>query len=162
MFYFPASASSPTDTLVEEKLQVAERIREGMDISTATMNDSKSAMAESNMSADRDEDFNTRYGSFRGSQMAIQRVKPIPRDTAAIDLTRMVMNANLKNTDQVVDYLIRRFMCVPPADATRQKLSAFLNKELGTADISAAQTYLEQPLRLVLHLIMSQPEFQLD
>jgi hypothetical protein len=38
---------------------------------------------------------------------------------------------------------------------------AFLNKELGTMDIAAAQTYLEDPLRLVLHLIMSQPEFQL-
>ena len=35
-------------------------------------------MAESNQLADRDEDFNTRYGSFRGWQMAIQRVKPIP------------------------------------------------------------------------------------
>ena len=161
---FPSISFLPPDRYTGggEIRRVAERIREGMDISTATMNDSKSAMAESNLSADRDEEFNTRYGSFRGSQMAIQRVKPIPRDTAGIDLTRMVMNANLKNTDQVVDYLIRRFMCVPPADATRQKLSAFLNKELGTANISAAQTYLEQPLRLVLHLIMSQPEFQLD
>ena len=49
--------------------------------------------AESNMNADRDEDFNTRYGSFRGSQMAIERVKPIPRDTAQINLSRMVLNA---------------------------------------------------------------------
>jgi len=39
------------------------------------------------MAADRDEDFNTRYGSFRGWQMAIERVKPIPRDTAQIDLS---------------------------------------------------------------------------
>jgi hypothetical protein len=142
---FPSISFLPPDRYTSggEIRRVAERIREGMDISTATMNDSKSAMAESNMSADRDEDFNTRYGSFRGSQMAIQRVKPIPRDTAGIDLTRMVMNANLKNTDQAVDYLIRRFMCVPPADATRRKPAAFLNKELGTADISAAQTYLE-------------------
>jgi hypothetical protein len=93
--------------------------------------------------------------------MAIERVKPIPRDTAQVDLTRMVLSANLKNTDQVVDYLIHRFMRVPPSDATRQKLVAFLTKELGTADISVAQTYLDQPLRLVLHLIMSQPEFQL-
>ena len=161
---FPSISFLPPDRYTGggEIRRVAERIREGMDISTATMDDSKSAMAESNMNADRDEDFNTRYGSFRGSQMAIQRVKPIPRDTAKIDLTRTVMNANLRNTDQVVEYLIRRFMCVPPADATRQKLAAFLTKELGTADISAAQTYLEQPLRLVLHLIMSQPEFQLD
>ena len=50
-------------------------------------------LAESNMAADRDEDFNTRYGSFRGSQMAIERVKPIPRDTAQVNLSRMVLDA---------------------------------------------------------------------
>ena len=113
------------------------------------------------MSADRDEEFNTRYGSFRGSQLAIERVKPIPRDTAQVNLAPMVLGANLKSTTQAVDYLIHRFMRVPPDDATRQKLIAFLNKELGTTDISVAQTYMEQPLRLVLHLIMSQPEYQL-
>ena len=43
----------------------------------------------------------------------------------------------------------------------RQKLVAFLDHELGTSDIARAQTYLEEPLRLVLHLIMSQPEYQL-
>jgi hypothetical protein len=32
---------------------------------------------------------------------------------------------------------------------------------LGTSDIAVAETYLEEPLRLVLHLIMSQPEYQL-
>jgi hypothetical protein len=37
----------------------------------------------------------------------------------------------------------------------------FLNRELGTTDIGAARTYLEDPLRWVLHLIMSQPEYQL-
>ena len=42
------------------------------------------------------------------------------------------------------------------------KLVAFLDHELGTSDISAANTYLEEPLRLVLHLIMSQPEYQLS
>ena len=113
------------------------------------------------MAADRDEDFNTRYGSFRGWQMAIERVKPIPRDTAQINLSRMVLDQHLKNTTQVVDYMIHRFMRVPPGEEARQKMIAFLNKELGTTDISAAQTYLEDPLRLVLHLIMSQPEYQL-
>jgi hypothetical protein len=39
---------------------------------------------------------------------------------------------------------------------------AFLDRELGTSDISLAKTYLEEPLRLVLHLIMSQPEYQLS
>ena len=54
------------------------------------------------------------------------------------------------------------FMVVPPDDATRKRLTAFLTKELGTSDMTVAQTYMEQPLRLVLHLIMSQPEYQLS
>jgi hypothetical protein len=76
-------------------------------------------------------------------------------------LSRMILDAKLQNTTQAVDYLIHRFMRVPPGDAARQKLIAFLNQELGTTDIAVAQTYLEDPLRLVLHLIMSQPEYQL-
>ncbi len=145
-----------------EVRRVADRIRQGMDISSATKPDGKSGdLAESNMAADRDEDFNTRYGSFRGWQMAIERVKPIPRDTAQINLSRMVLDQHLSNTTQVVDYMIHRFMRVPPGEEARQKMIAFLNKELGTTDIAVAQTYLEDPLRLVLHLIMSQPEYQL-
>jgi len=134
-----------------------------MDITTATMDDTKSGdRAESNKNADRDEDFNTRYGSFRGSQMAIQRVKPIPRDTAQINLTQMVLDQHLANSSQTVDYLIHRFMTVPPSAEARQKLIVFLTNDLGTDDISAAKTYMEDSLRLVLHLIMSQPEYQLD
>ena len=114
------------------------------------------------MNADRDEDFNTRYGSFRGSQMAIERVKPIPRDTAQVNLSQMVLRANCKDTTAVVDYLVHRFMTVPPGDNVRAKLVDFLNKELGTTDIAEAQTYMEYSLRLTLHLIMSQPEYQLS
>jgi hypothetical protein len=147
----------------EEVRRVADRIRQGMDISNATIPDSKSGeMAESNMAADRDEDFNTRYGSFRGSQLALERVKPIPRDTAQVHLAKMVLAEHLKNTTQAVDYLIARFMRVPPSDAVRHELVAFLDHELGTSDIAAAGTYLEEPLRLLLHLIMSQPEYQLS
>ena len=162
---FPDISFLPPDRYTGggEVRRVAERIREGMDITTATMDDTKSGdRAESNKNADRDEDFNTRYGSFRGSQMAIQRVKPIPRDTAQINLSKIVLDQHLTNSTQVVDYLIHRFMSVPPGDEARQKLISFLNNELGTADIGVAQTYLEDPLRLVLHLIMSQPEYQLD
>jgi hypothetical protein len=119
-------------------------------------------MAESNMAADRDEDFNTRYGSFRGWEMAIQRVKPIPRETAQIDLAPMVLAQHIADTTQAVDYLVRRFMRVSPGPAARRKLIAFLDQELGTTDLSEARTYLEEPLRMVLHLIMSQPEYQLS
>ena len=61
----------------------------------------------------------------------------------------------------MVDYLIHCFMTVPPGDQARQKLIAFLNNALGTSDIAVAQTYLEDPCGR-LHLIMSQPEYQLD
>ena len=162
---FPDISFLPPDRYTGggEIRRVAERIRQGMDISTATKDDAKSGdIAESNKNADRDEEFNTRYGSFRGSQLAIQRVKPIPRDTAQINLSRMVLDAKLQNTTQVVDHLIHRFMRVPPDDGARQKLIAFLNKDLGTAEIAVAQTYMEDSLRLVLHLIMRQPEYQLD
>ena len=161
---FPDISFLPPDrhTGGGEIRRVAQRIRDGMDISTATKDDAKTGdVAESNKNADRDEEFNTRYGSFRGSQLAIERVKPIPRDTAQINLSRMVLNADLQNTTQVVDYFIHRFMRVPPGDEARQKLIAFLDKDLGTTDIAAARTYMEQSLRLLLHLIMSQPEYQL-
>ena len=162
---FPDINFVPPDRVAasEEVRRVADRIRQGMDITKATIPDTKTGeMAESNMSADRDEDFNTRYGSFRGSQLALERVKPIPRDTAQVRLAKMVLAENPKTTTQVVDYLIRRFMRVPPSDDVRHELVAFLDHELGTSDISAASTYLEEPLRLVLHLIMSQPEYQLS
>jgi hypothetical protein len=161
---FPDINFLPPDryTRSGEIRSVADRIRQGLDITAATKPDEKTGvMAESNMLADRDEDFNTRYGSFRGWQMAIERVKPIPRDIAPLNISEMVLGANAKNTTEAVDYLIRRFMRVPPAEDARQKMIAFLNKELGTTEIAVAQTYMEDSLRLALHLIMSQPEYQL-
>ncbi len=161
---FPDISFLPPDRYTGggEVRRVADRIRRGMDISTATKDDAKTGdMAESNMNADRDEDFNTRYGSFRGSQLAIERVKALPRDAANVNLSQMILDAKVQNTTQAVDYLIHRFMRVPPGTDAKQKLVAFLNKDLGTTDIAVAQTYMEESLRLVLHLIMSQPEYQL-
>jgi hypothetical protein len=147
----------------EDIRSVAERIRQGLDITSATQPSigEGAIMAESNVLADRDEDFNTRYGSFRGWQMAIEKVKPIPRHFARVDLSRMVIEADLQNTDAVVDYFIERFMRVPPGAAARQTMVAFLDKELGTSDIARAQTYMEDGLRMLLHVVMSQPEYQL-
>ena len=93
--------------------------------------------------------------------MAIQRVKPIPRHAAQINLTEIVLDKGLEETEQVVDYFVHRFMRVRPAETERQMLVDFLTDELGTSDIRRAETYLEDPLRLLLHLIMSQPEYQL-
>jgi len=141
--------------------RVADKIAQGYDISAATMPETGQIVSESNMLADRDEDFNTRYGSFRGWQMAIQKVKPIPRHTVEISLSSMIQEAGSENTKQVVDYFIQRFMRVPPNQQRQQQFVEFLNKELGTTNIKRAATYLEAPLRLLLHLIMSEPAYQL-
>lgn len=160
---FPTISFIPTDRYATPDIRsVADRIRRGMDISDATKPDTKSGeLAESNMAADRDEDFNTRYGSFRGWQMAIERVKAIPRDTARLNLSRMVTDAQLKTTTEVVDSMLRRFLRVQPSGDARARLIAFLDKELGTSDVAEAQTYMEDSLRLLVHLIMSEPEYQL-
>lgn len=142
--------------------EVSQRIRDGADITTATSQAEGGTVAESNMAADRDEDFNTRYASYRGWQMAIQRVKPIPRATAQIDLSAVVRTNGLVNTTQVVDYFLERFMRVQPAADARTRLIGFLDAELGASDIAHAETYMEDSLRMLLHLIMSLPEYQLN
>ena len=111
--------------------------------------------------ADRDEDFNTRYASFRGWQLATQRVKPIARHTARVNLAGLVVAKNLTTTTQVVDDLLARFLTVAAHPQDRTRLISFLDTELGTDQIAVAQTYLEEPLRLLVHLIMSLPEYQL-
>ena len=144
---------------------VARRIREGLDITSATQPSSigeGQIMAESNMLADRDEDFNTRYGSFRGWQMAIERVKPIPRHTARLNLSKMVMDQQLTNTAEVIDYFIARFMRVAPGTDARSMLIDFLSNEIGTTNIVEAESYMEDSLRMTLHLLLSQPEYQLS
>ncbi len=149
----------PPDRNVRE---VSERIAQGQDITTATKGErGDGEMAMSNAMADRDEDFNTRYGSFRGWQMAIQKVKPIPRVTAWLDLTAMVEAAGLRTTPEVVDYFAGRLLSVALEAGERQRLIDFLNGELGGDQVSAAGSYLEEPLRMLLHLIMSTPEYQL-
>lgn len=119
------------------------------------------AVSMFNRMADADEDFNTRYGSTHGWQTAFRRVKPIPRHAAPLDLAGTVVEAGLTDTTQVVDYFIARLLRVPLAEEDRQTLIAFLTEELGTAAVDAATTYLEEPVRQVVHLIMSTPEYQL-
>jgi len=144
---------------------VHEKIRAGFDISTATKpvgkEGDKDMMAISNAMADRDEDFNTRYASYRGWQMAVEKVKPIPRTTARLDLTGVVIGHGCRTTADVVDYFSRRFLRVPLAPETRQQLIEFLTAELGTGQVGEASSYMEDPLRVLLHMMMSLPEYQL-
>ncbi len=149
----------------DEIRTVHARIRAGLDITSATKPSSTDGgadmMAMSNAMADRDEDFNTRYASYRGWQKAIERVKPIPRDIARLDLTGLVLQESLATPAAVVDYFTARFLSVPLDERTREALATFLAQELGTSDIAATASYLEDPLRKLLHLILSRPEYQL-
>ena len=142
-----------------------EFIRRGEDITTATQasngGENMITMSEGSMMADRDEDFNTRYGSYRGWQMAIEKVKPIKRVAAKLNISKMVLSNGAKTSEDAVNYLLNRFLSVPVSDKKRLQLINFLDFALGTDDLIESESYLEDPLRLVLHLIMSEPEYQL-
>jgi hypothetical protein len=164
---FPDIAFIPPDrypTLTPNILPVHEGLRSGMGISQATRPPGMgegAMMSASNAMVDVDEAFNTRYGSYRGWQMAIERVKPIPRHTARLDLTQVVIEGGAGTPQEAVEILTRRFFIVEPAGETLSSIARFLEQELGTSDLIEARSYLEEPLRRTLHLLLSQPEYQL-
>jgi hypothetical protein len=155
------------------------RIRAGDDIATAskivdgaegkqTQQPSVSAatkqqagMATANLLSEHEE-FNTHYASLKGWEEAVRRVKPTPRGAGQFSLTALVLEGGARSTADAVDCLIARFLSVPLDPAARSATVAFLEGQLGTTDLDRAKTYLEEPLRLTAHLIMSTPEYQLD
>ena len=161
---FIAADRYPVYPSGDEIRQVHERIRAGMDMTAATApvaKDGGEAMMAMSNQVDHAEEFNTRYASYRGWQMAIERVKPIPRDVPRIELTRMVTANELATPAAVVDYFAARFLSVPLDGSTRQKLIDNFTSELGTSDVLAAASYMEDPLRVLLHMLLSRPEYQL-
>jgi hypothetical protein len=152
----PDRSMSPTDQ------GVGERLARGMDITEATKEGdaAPSMIAESNMMVDRDEDYNTRYGGYKGNLIAFERTKTIPRRPATIDLTAMTRAAGADTVDKVVDHFAHRFLSVPLADNDRAVLVSFLRGKLGTTAIQPGET-LEESLREVLYLVLSTPEYQL-
>ena len=137
--------------------EVGERMAKGMNITQAT----QGGDAESNMMADRDEDYNTRYGGYMGYVMAFDRVKLIPRRAAEINLTGMIRTAGADTADEVVDHFLQRFLRVQPAGRDRAVLVEFLEKELG-ADVGGPPEKLEPVLRRLLYLVLSTTEYQLS
>ncbi len=165
---FPDIGFVPPDrypAYTAEIVNVQNRLRQGMSISEATkptgVAGGEGDMAASNLLADRDEEFNTRLGSMRGWQMALERVKPIPRHTARVDLTAMVLTAECATAEEVVTLFADRFFSVALSPDTRGAMAELLVGELGGNDIAAAATYLEEPLRKLLHQMLSLPEYQL-
>ena len=141
---------------------LGERLRDGYDIGAATAVNDPAKMSEfDRVALERDEKFNTRISGYIGWQQAARKLIPTPRQAAQFDLTEMVVQSDAKTTAEAVDYLLWRMLRVPTAKATRDALVEFLTKELGTDTIGRAKTYMEDALRMTVHLIMSTPEYQL-
>jgi hypothetical protein len=152
----PDRAMSATDA------RVGQRLSKGMGITEATKedNDGSTMAAESNMMVERDEDYNTRYGGYKGALMAFERTKLIPRRTAAIDLTAMVQAAGADTAEKVVDHFAGRFLSAPLARKDRAVLIEFLRGRIGASRVQPGPQ-LEESLRELLYLVLSTPEYQL-
>ena len=153
--------------------KVNARILSGMDITAATSDRDSGEKAEAGMDKNMagtkamanllsdQEEFNTHYASLKGWEAAVRKIKPILRAPAQFNLTEIVFAEQAKTTADAVDIISRRFLSVPIDDVARAATIAFLDEQLGTGDLERARTFLEEPLRLVAHLIMSAPEYQL-
>lgn len=141
-------------------IPVADQLAMGADVTTSTKPEGKD-MSSMSMQADRDEDFNTRLASYHAWRKAIEKVKPIPRAPARVDLSAMVRAAGCKTTRDAVDHMLVRFVSTPVDAAVRDKIAAVLATDLGTEDLKAADTYMEDALRNALHMILSLPAYQL-
>jgi uncharacterized protein (DUF1800 family) len=138
------------------------RLRDGYDIGAATAVNEPANMTAFDMAAlERDERFNTRISGYIGWEQAARKLIPTPRRAAQFDLTRMIRDSGAKTTGEAVDYLLWRMLRVPAAKSTREALVTFLTSELGTDSVDRAGTYMEDPLRMTVHLIMSSPEYQI-
>jgi uncharacterized protein (DUF1800 family) len=158
----------PDRTMPPLYARVGEQIAKGKNITEATKDGTGDA--EANMLADRDEDFNTRYASYRGYVMAYERTKPIPRRAAELSLTSMIASARANTVDAVVDHFVRRFLRVTIADKDRTVLIDFLRDKLHGSDVQpdrgagapgVMDETLEAALRELLYLVLSMPEYQL-
>jgi hypothetical protein len=160
---FPPIDFVATDRVPDDRygiVPVADKLAMGVDVSSATKPDGKEVTSMS-MQNDRDEDFNTRLASYHAWRKAIEKVKPIPRAPARLDLAQMVRDAGCRTAQDAVDHLLARFLVVPVDGETRRKLGALLADDLGTSDLQRADSYMEDALRNTLHVILSLPIYQL-
>jgi uncharacterized protein (DUF1800 family) len=160
---FPPVNFIAPDRVAEDRfgiVPVADKVAMGMDVTAATKPDGKEVTSMS-MQNDRDEDFNTRLASYHAWRKAIEKVKAIPRMPARIDLSQMVRDAGCVSAQQAVDHLLMRFLSMSVDAETRRKIGALLEDDLGTADLTYADSYMEDALRNALHVILSLPAYQL-
>jgi hypothetical protein len=130
---FPSIDFVPTDRAPNQLYQIlsgADKLAAGMDVTNATKPEGKTSAAGStsvSMQADRDEDFNMRLASYHAWRKAIEKVKPIARTT----------------TQAAVDHLLARFLTAPVSAETRQNITALLAADLGTGNLTQADSYTQ-------------------
>ena len=137
--------------------RVEERLAQGMNITNAT----RSGDSGSSMLADADEDYNTRYGGYRGYLMAFERVKLVPRHAIGVSLSALVERARATDPEGAVDHLLARFLRVNLGEADRSQLVDFLKDRIGSDELGGRSARVEDALRGVLYVILSSPEYQL-
>lgn len=151
LFVDPKNFRAPDRLMPATYARVGDNLAKGMNVTEATKEGTGDA--ESNAQVDRDEDYNTRYASYRGYVAAFERTRPIPRRVADLNLVAMIAAAHLGTPDAVVDYFARRFLSVPLSANDRAAFVAFFQGK-SLSDESA--------LRELLYLVLSTPEYQLS
>jgi len=132
--------------------RVGENIARGMNITEATKEGTGDA--ESNAQVDRDEDYNTRYASYRGYLVAFERTKPIPRHVLDVSLTAMLAAAHADTAEAAVDTLAKRFLSVPlPAKDRAAFVEFFRGKSI------ASEKDLQEGLRLFIQAMFGANNF---
>ena len=148
---------APDRSLPGVYARVGRRLEQGMNITSAT----QEGDAESSLLADRDEDFNTRYGGYMGYVMAYERLTLVPRHVADLDLTRLVNEVAVDTVEKIVDHFVQRFLRVPVEPDARAMLVEYLRDELGADRMPPPGPQVERALRSLLYVIVSSPEYQL-
>jgi uncharacterized protein (DUF1800 family) len=151
LFADPKTFRAPDRLMPATYARVGENIARGMNITEATKDGTGDA--ESNAQLERDEDYNTRYASYRGYVAAYERTKPIPRKVADLSLTGMMAAAHADTADAIVDQLTRRFLSVPLPAKDRAAFVEFMRGKTLTS---------EPALRELLYLVLSTPEYQVN
>ena len=152
MFAFRSPDPLYSDTLVK----VGAKIAAGAEITQATVQGESMAMEM----AASDEAYNTRYASWHGHSEAMRVVKPARDDAAQLDVLALV--DGLETSEEVVDALCQRLLRRPLAEPDRLALVQFLDDELAGASLGEATSWIREPLRLLVHLVLSTPEYQLS
>jgi len=151
LFADPKTFRAPDRLMPATYARVGENIAKGMNITEATKEGTGDA--ESNAQLERDEDYNTRYASYRGYVAAYERTKPIPRKIADLSLTAMMAAAHADTADAIVDQMARRFLSVPLPAKDHAAFVEFMRGKPLTS---------EPALRELLYLVLSTPEYQVN